>query len=82
MGKRAPGFESKSASDKKKIEIDTLKDLIHRDKTEAKLFEDNLNQNGVFDNEDEHSQKLVSKLKSQKYRIKIKEILLNDLSVS
>lgn len=81
VGRKNPGIESKTNTEQSIIQAALLKEFIKRDKTEIKLFEDNLNQNGVFDKEDDHSRMLVSKLRSQKYRIKIKETLLRDIEL-
>ncbi|MEQ8359077.1 MAG: DUF349 domain-containing protein [Cytophagales bacterium] len=75
-------FSGKSKTEQKIIRISTLKEMIRRDKGEIKLFEDNLNQSGVMENQDRRSQDLISKLRGQKFRLKIKESLLNEIELN
>ncbi len=80
--KKHPVFSGKTQTEQKIIRISTLKEMIRRDKGEIKLFEDNLNQSGVMENQDRHSQDLISKLRGQKFRVKIKETLLNEIELN
>lgn len=80
--KKFPVFSGKSKTEQKIIRISTLREMIRRDKGEIKLFEDNLNQSGIMESQDKRSQNLISKLRGQKFRVKIKESLLNEIELN
>jgi hypothetical protein len=76
-----PVFSEKSNSEQRIIKIATMRELIKREKSEIRLFEDNLNENGIFDKSDVQSKMLISRLKNQKYKLKIKETLLHNIEL-
>ncbi len=80
--KKHPVFDGKTKAEQRIIRISALREMIRRDKGEIKLFEDNLNQSGVMENPDRRSQELISKLRGQKFRVKIKEALLNEIELN
>lgn len=80
--KKHADVSGKSNSEQKIIKISVLRDLIKREKTEIKLFEDNINENNVYEKNDSQSKMLISKLRSQKYKLKIKEMLLNQIELA
>jgi hypothetical protein len=81
IDKNHPAFSSKSSADQKIVKIATMRELIKREKSEIRLFEDNLNENGIFDKSDVQSKMLISRLKNQKYKLKIKETLLHNIEL-
>lgn len=82
LKKKYPIIESKSKSEQKIIRISILREMIRRDKSEIKMFEDNLIQSGAMNNQDRQSMALVSRLRGQKFRVKIKESLLQDIELN
>ncbi len=79
--KKFPDFAGKADSEKKILQISIMRDLIRKAKSDAKLLQENLDlASSSPGSPDEKT--LLTKVKNQKFRIRIRENLLNEIEMS
>ncbi len=81
LDKKFPDFKSKPDSEAKILKISVMRDLIRKAKTDLKLFQENLDLASSEQGEDV-DKTLVTKVRNQKFRIRIRENLLQEIEMN